>query len=226
MCAAVPITHWSRAAAAWTALVWLTLASTGCMLFPTEAGESLSHYGGASPEVGKRAPEFRLQDLDGSHVTLNDILGDRPVVIQLGSYTCPVFRYRRFSMRPLRTEYADRVIFLVLYTQEAHPVDRSSPYRPGESPWVPRANRIAGIDVGAHTSLEARVEQARRSKAAMQSNARFLVDDFDNSAWHDYGRAPSAAYVLDSDGRVRLSQPWVEPEGIRAALDVLLDESQ
>jgi hypothetical protein len=54
------------------------------------------------------------------------------------------------------------------------------------------------------------------------SGLLLLVDKFNNHTWTAYGQAPSAAFVIDTDGTVVLSQPWVEPRGIRDALDTLL----
>ena len=56
------------------------------------------------------------------------------------------------------------------------------------------------------------------ARQAMQSNARFVVDGMDNRVWQKYGRAPSAAFVIDQAGRIVLRQPWVEP----VALDEVL----
>lgn len=63
---------------------------------------------------------------------LSAIIGEQPVVLQLGSHSCPVYRYRRFDIFALQREYADRADFVVVYTQEAHPVRSDSPYRDEE----------------------------------------------------------------------------------------------
>jgi hypothetical protein len=118
------------------------LLLSGCSrLFPREAGPNLTHFEHEAPALGSAAPAITLSDLDGNLVELNSLLGEKPVVVQLGSYTCPVFRYRRFDMQPLRSRFQDQVDFLVLYTTEAHPVGSFSPYVDRE--WVPWHNRIS-----------------------------------------------------------------------------------
>lgn len=209
------------------AVLWVSAAAlnSGCaMLFPTDAGESLAHFHALAPQPTDRAPEFTLTDTAGTRVSLEQIMGDTPVVIQLGSYTCPVFRYRRFTMQPLRERFGDRVAFLVVYTQEAHPVGAPSPYRDEE--WVPWINRLARIDLGQPPDFPARVERARFARQAMDANVRFLVDGDDNAVWQAYGAAPSPAFVLDRSGRVVLRQPWVVPGEIERTLEQLLDEQR
>ena len=58
----------------------------------------------------------------------------------------------------------------------------------------------------------------------MELDSRFLVDDMDNSVWRRYGAAPSAAYVIDLRGVIRLRQPWVNPGEIRKTLNEILAE--
>ncbi|MDZ7670928.1 MAG: deiodinase-like protein [Gammaproteobacteria bacterium] len=199
-----------------------TFNSACAMLFPTEAGDSLAHFHDLAPRSGDSAPHFTLTDTAGNQVSLEQVIGDKPVVIQLGSYTCPVFRYRRFTMQPLRERYGDRVTFLVVYTQEAHPVGAPSPYRDEE--WVPWINRLARINVGQPPDLAARLDQARFARQAMDANVRFLVDGDDDAVWRAYGAAPSPAFVLDRSGRVVLRQPWVVPGDIERILERLLSD--
>lgn len=205
-------------------VAWILLAAvgtSGCALFPTEAGEDLAHFADAAPAVGDIAPDVSLTDLDGNPVRLSDFIGDRPVVLQLGSHTCPVYRYRRFDMAALKAEFADRVEFVTLYTTEAHPSGALSPYRDKE--WVTPINRLTGVRWGQPGSLAARIVQASESTAALDTAGRVLVDGMDDAAWSAYGEAPSPAYVIDRSGRIALRQVWVKPEGIRAALDRLLE---
>ena len=201
----------------------LILPASGCsLMFPTEAGESLVHFDSTAPSEDAPAPAFLLTDIDGNAVALADLVGERPVVLQLGSYSCPVFRYRRFDVQKLQRDYAGRVDFVVVYTQEAHPADADNPYT--NEVWNPFINRAAGVNVAEHATLEARREQAATTYELVELESRFLVDDMDNAVWQRYGRAPSPAYVLDLDGNIVLRQPWVYPKEIRTALDELLGQ--
>ena len=206
------------------ALIILVAATqSACsLLFPTEAGESLSHYDSMAPVQSEPAPDFELTDIDGNSVRLADLVGEKPLVIQLGSYSCPVFRYRRFDVQELQRDYTGRVDFVVVYTQEAHPYDAINPYE--DRVWNPVINKVAGVNVPEHKSAEERRHQASLAHEAMELRSRFLVDAMDNRVWKQYGAAPSAAYVVDVHGIIRLRQPWVNPAEIRKTLDTLLSE--
>jgi hypothetical protein len=204
-------------------LLALCASQSACsLLFPTEAGESLAHYDAAAPLEAALAPDFQLTDIDGHDVALQDLVGRKPVVLQLGSYSCPVFRYRRFDIQKLQREFAGRVEFVVIYTQEAHPIDAINPY--ADRIWNPVINKVAGVNVPEHTSAEQRATQASQAFESMELDSRFLVDDMENSVWRRYGAAPSAAYVIDLQGIVRLRQPWVHPGEIRETLIEILAE--
>ncbi|MEX2499174.1 MAG: deiodinase-like protein [Wenzhouxiangellaceae bacterium] len=193
----------------------------GCALwFPTEAGDDLAHFEDRAPHPGQPAPNMTVRKLDGSEVDLVELFGNRPVVLQLGSHSCPVYRYRRFDMAKLQDAYRDRVDFVVVYTTEAHPDGAPSPYRDEE--WLTFFNWITNTRVPQTGNIDERIDQAAWSTRELERSDLVVVDEMDDLAWRAYGAAPSAAFVVDSQGNVVLSQPWVEPDGIREALDELL----
>ncbi len=199
----------------------VALAVAGC--FPHHAGPRLAHFDETAPRLGEPAPSFKLFDLDGESVELAELIGDRPIVLQLGSHSCPVYRYRRFSMEDLYDEFRDRVHFLLVYTVEAHPVDSKSPYDEGE--WDVWWNRLTGVRVRQPSDLESRRAQAEDSNQRLGYQARIIVDEMDDAVWRSYGAASSPAFVIDTDGRVAARQVWVEPKEIRRVLRRLLGES-
>lgn len=198
---------------------------SGCVLrFPTDAGDDLSHFNDLAPRPGQVAPNVKVRMLDGSEVELFELLQGRPVVLQLGSHSCPVYRYRRFDMFELQDEYRERVDFVVVYTTEAHPVGAPSPYRDEE--WLTFINRVTNTRVPQSSTIEQRISQAAWSTRELERTDLVVVDGMENRAWRSFGAAPTAAFVLDGQGNVVLTQPWVEPDGIRAALDRLLRDSE
>lgn len=197
-----------------------TLVALGC--FPHRPGHRLAHFAEEAPAVGDPAPGFELIDLDGNAVELSELIGEKPIVLRLGSHSCPVYRYRRFSLEPLIEEYEDRVHFLTVYTLEAHPVGSQSPYDDDE--WVSLPNRVTGVFVEQPENAEERLETARFSHDKLDLPEPMVVDDMDNSVWKAYGSASSPAFVIDRDGRIALRQVWLDPKGIRRTLEDLLDE--
>lgn len=196
------------------------LALVGCFPAPHQPGPRLAHFAEAAPSPGKTAPDFVLESVSGEEVRLGDLVGERPVVLQVGSRSCPVFRYRRFGMGELYDEYRGRVTFVVVYSREAHPVGSKSPYTDGE--WDLVINRLAGVRLSDPSTYDERRERARESQEVLEIGAEVLVDDIDDRVWRLYGAAPSPAYVIDRRGQVALTQAWVDPGEIRETLEGLL----
>jgi peroxiredoxin len=186
----------------------------------------LQHFASQAPQIGTPAPDSTLVTLDGDLVRLSDYFSEKPLVLQFGSHSCPVYRYRRFSMNSLYKKYQGRVTFLMIYTQEAHPVGANSPYKDEE--WVSWWNRLPGVLIPQHRDLSDRLDRASWSKAALNRNYQyeFLADTIDNSTWRLYGAASSPGFIIDSDGIVRLSQVWVNPKEIGEVIEQLLAPDQ
>ncbi len=124
-------------------------------------------------------------------------------------------------MKRLYEDFSDRVEFLLIYTTEAHPVGSNSPYV--EREWVPAINR-KGSRWPQSTSAQERTDHAKKSKEQLEIVLPMVVDSFDNAVWQAYGRAPSPAFVLDSQGQVVESMVWIDPKRIRRALNKLLND--
>lgn len=198
------------------------LSNFGC--YPHSPGSRLAHFEVLAPRVGELAPPTSFVTAEGSAIELASLLDGRPLVLQLGSHTCPVYRYRRHSLRPIWEKYAGRVRFVLVYTREAHPVGSPSPYLLGEE-WDPWINRMAGVRLREPRSLEERIARAVRSRAELELPVELFVDDFENSTWRTFGSAASPAFVLDAGGSVVLRQVWIEPHELAAALEKLLRDT-
>lgn len=86
-------------------------------------------------------------------------------------------------------------------------------------PWINRVTRARWTDT--ETTGERR-DQAGRAKERLGLAPRVLVDLGGDPAWSDLGRAPSAAFVADAEGRIVVRQVWVDPPAIREILVRLL----
>jgi AhpC/TSA family protein len=103
--------------------------------------------------TGQLAPDFELQDLDGALVRLSELRG-RPVVLEFGSYTCPIFCDRVAAMERLALEHPD-ASFLVIAVREAHP----------------------GEITAAHATFAEKRQVARRMALEEGIRRRVLIDD-------------------------------------------------
>ncbi len=162
----------------------------------------------SGPAVGEEAPNFTLSDIDGETLALADLRG-KPVVIEFGSYTCPIFRGKINAFEELQSQYGDAVHFLLVYTQEAHPIDG------GEIP----AQTRNGIVIKQHTSFDDRLTCAKRTRDELGVTTRILVDDIDSTVTRQYAGHPNRGYILDSEGKVLSKQVWINVDQTRRALE-------
>jgi thiol-disulfide isomerase/thioredoxin len=106
-------------------------------------------FGQDAPGPGDRVPHFDLPTLDGGRFSSGD-LGGRPVLLTVGSRTCPVTESAGPVLRRLHAEFGDKVRFVLVNTREAHPGDlfgqpqtpeeKRGPLPPSSPAW-PRSRR-------------------------------------------------------------------------------------
>lgn len=75
--------------------------------------------------VGNLAPDSLVLSVDGksSYQLLDFCKGNRPLVINFCSWTCPIFRARVGEFLSIVQEFSDVADFLTVYIKEAHPND-------------------------------------------------------------------------------------------------------
>ena len=150
--------------------------------------------GFAGPDVGEPAPDFAAETADGRQVRLSHFRG-RPVVLETGSYSCPMYVGNIGAMDRLARRYPE-ARFLVLYVREAHP----------------------GSRVSAHGSMGEKTALARRVATEEPEGREILVDDLEGSAHRAYGNLPDMVYLIGEDGTVLLREQWNDPEIVEEAL--------
>lgn len=181
---------------------------------PGGAGAMLDPAKG--PAQGDKAPAFELKDIHGESVSLESLLG-KPVVIEFGSYTCPIFRRKVEAIENLRQEFGDRVNWVLIYTREAHPTDG----------WAIDINARSGIELAQHTSIEDRFKCALLCNEKMKLDITVLVDGFDDKVTKAYSGHPNRGYILNAKGVVVSRQVWIDPKQtgkeLRSLLNPMLD---
>jgi type I thyroxine 5'-deiodinase len=77
--------------------------------------------------VGELAPDGQVIDLNGETAALSSYFGPEAstlLVLNFGAYSCPHQRKRIDELKALQSRWADKgVLFLFVYTAEAHPED-------------------------------------------------------------------------------------------------------
>jgi len=77
------------------------------------------------------------------------------------------------------------------------------------------------------TNYESRVDLARETDALLKGERLMLIDEKRpksraNPVWCSYGPMPNTAYVIATDGTLRIVQMWENVEEIKEAIDQLL----
>jgi len=128
---------------------------------------------------------------------LSGFLG-QPVVLEIGSITCPVYAGVSKIMNDLAESFAD-IRFILLYVREAHPGERC----------------------GAHKNMEEKLKRARETRRAYGENRTILVDDLKGTAHQLYGAYPNSLFVIDENGIVVWRTKWNRPQVLSQVLDNL-----
>jgi thiol-disulfide isomerase/thioredoxin len=171
------------------------------------------------PSLNSQAPDFTLPALDGTPVHLSAEIGDKPIVLIFGNFTCGPFRSHSGNLERLHKQYGDRAKFFLVYVREAHPSDG----------WWSLNNRRFGIDLSQPTSTEERQAVAGQCQKHLQLEIPFLVDNIDDAVGALYSGMPNRFYLIDGQGNVAFKSgrgPFgFKPGELEQALIWLLAES-
>ena len=145
--------------------------------------------------AGDRFQDAEVFTLEGQPARLSDYLRDKPLVLETGSMTCPMYGQSVRPMLTLATEYPE-LDFLLLYVREAHPGER----------------------VPAHRTQQEKIDAARLSRRRYDDNRATVVDTVDGVAHRIYGAMPNSVYVIDSDGTILFRSIWNNAEHMKGVL--------
>jgi hypothetical protein len=144
--------------------------------------------------VGLQMPDFAAGRLDGGRAQFSDFLG-RPVMLETGSITCPIYCRHIDGMNRLAGEFPE-VSFLVLYVREAHP----------------------GARIPAHRSYAEKLQHARALAQQHGERRTVLVDDLEGTAHRALGGLPDMLYLTDAAGIIVYRAKWATLAAAGAAL--------
>jgi peroxiredoxin len=147
--------------------------------------------------AGEKYVDCELTTLDGTTVHLSDYL-DRPIVLETGSVTCPMYAQAVTPMQEFAAQYPE-MNFLVLYVREAHPGDRTQ----------------------AHDAFDDKCYNAQRLRATYGERRTVLIDSVDGHGHQEFGSLPNSIYVIDIDGTVLFRSTWNNTDKLPAILSAL-----
>ncbi|MEZ6132229.1 MAG: deiodinase family protein [Planctomycetaceae bacterium] len=173
------------------------------------------------PDVGEMAPDFTLQRIDhGDEVTLSQEIGEKPVILIFGNFTCGPFRSQAGNIEKLYEQYRDHAKFFLVYVREAHPADG----------WNMNSNERVGIEITQPKVQQQRMEVAQTCQQHLDLDLPFLVDTIDDTVGTAYSGMPNRLYLIDHDGRIAFKNgrgPFgFHPRQLEQALLLLLNDQQ
>lgn len=172
----------------------------------------------SGPNVGDPAPDFTLESLKGNSVTLSSEVGDKPIVLIFGNFTCGPFRSQAGNIEKLVERYQDRAKFFLVYVREAHPSDG----------WWMTSNQRVGIDLSQPVDTRQRREVAMQCQKHLELDIPFLVDSVADEVGTTYSGMPNRLYLIDQQGQVVFKNgrgPFgFHPRQIEQALVLLLND--
>ena len=168
-----------------------------------------SHFKGKAIEVGlyaladsvklnKPAPRnLSMWTIDGEEISLDSIFQkyqdeNRMTILNIGSFTCPVWRERQHKVQALSKLYSNNVICITIYVREAHASDE----------WALDMNEKSGISYAKPTSLEERRIIAKRAiDELMDADAIVYIDGVkENAVNRAYSAVPIRICAIDVNG--------------------------
>jgi peroxiredoxin len=169
--------------------------------------------------VGDITPDFTLKILGSDNtLKLSEQYAKKPVVLTLGSYTCPPYRKALEGIEKLYKEQKDDCIFLFVYIKEAHASDGR----------VSIVNESRNIDILQHTTLGERSTAAKFCQGKLNITMPILIDTMDNATEKLFAGRPNRTYLINKDGKIIYKGPrgpqGTQPDAVKKAIADLLSK--
>ncbi|MBI4455785.1 MAG: redoxin domain-containing protein [Acidobacteria bacterium] len=149
---------------------------------------------------GQHVLDETLTNLQGNRIQLSSLWQERPIVVEFGSITCPVFCGKIASMEELARKYAGKANFYVLYVREAHP----------------------GQNYPAHRSFTQKLNYAHALERLEKVERTILIYDLEGTMNRDYGAMPNSVYVIGKDGIIAYRADWNDLAQVERTLEAVL----
>ncbi len=162
--------------------------------------------------IGDFAPAISATDLQGVAVNLQKFRG-KPVILQFGSITDPIFRMHCPAIEKLTATFGDKAKFLLVYQREAHPAgdDLDINVRDGYS--------IAAPQQFGESAIKLATQAATRLNITQQT---ILVDAWNDASARRYGGLANMTFLIDAKGKLAAAYPWMDATKLEGALNDVL----
>lgn len=109
----------------------------------------------------------------------------------------------------LQGEHGKDVVFMFVYTKEAHPDDGPEDRRKASATggWKMKGNKVK---IDAHQSYKDRLQAAKDLESAGKENWVVLVDAMDARSQTAWGDLPNMGFWIDPQGRIAHKWAWIQ----------------
>lgn len=145
--------------------------------------------------VGDKFRDAEVFTLQGQKVRLSDYLKEKPLVLETGSMTCPMYSQSVPPMKEIMLKHR-QFDYLLLYVREAHPGERTPQ----------------------HATQREKINAALKSSSVYGDHRETVVDSIDGEAHRLYGAMPNSIYVIDTDGCILFRSIWNNANDLDAVL--------
>ena len=133
---------------------------------------------------GKTAPNTKVFTTKSKSCSITELAQhNRPLILNFGAVTCPIFAQNLKHFNDLFSEFADFADFLIVYTRESH---ASNEWR----------FENAAHSVRQHRSIAERLHVARLVTECYNTACGVVADDITNESSLAYGALPMRLFVL------------------------------
>lgn len=149
---------------------------------------------------GDLLAHIELFNLSGRRVKLQELIRGKPLVIETGSMTCPMYAQSSPRMQEIIKKYP-QFNYVLIYVREAHPGERQRQ----------------------HSSIEEKITAAMKTtKIYNEFHRTILIDDVYGTAHNLFGSMPNSIYVIDTDSHVLFKSAWNNTNEIEQILQGII----
>ena len=207
--------------------------TTNCYGFPDQPFTLSNHVNICDPsgcsddglgvKTNDAAPNFQANDVAGARIDLHDLLKSKPVFIQFGSFTWPIFQEGISATNKLADFWGSKLTYLLVYTIDAHPK------KPDPSPYLGKPWMMPFSELPQPRTFNERLTNAKdvnHGMSRLHGNFSVLVDDLtphnssagNDPVWCSWGPAPNAGFFVLQNHTVALAQTWFSLHEMNASI--------
>ena len=163
------------------------------------------------PNIDSLVDNIVLYDMVGNKFDLYDELKKgKPILLVLGSYTCPKFRFCMPTVNEVVTRFSDKISTFIIYSLEAHPHKDTSAYFGYVNPG--KRNLTTNVLYNQPKTYGERIDMVNIMYKNIIPYAPILLDGINNEFLNYFGPSPNNAYFIDVDKKVKLKYSKLNPK--------------